>query len=228
MGPSKSEGLYLGFDVGTQATKGLALDAATAQVVARSWRSYGLIPGLPPGAAEQDPQTWVEAVREVAVELLSVPGVDRARVRGVGVSGQQHGLVVLDADDQVVRAAKLWCDTTTAEEALELSREFGRAIPAGFTAPKILWMKRHEPELWPRVRSILLPHDYVNFRLTGRKTMEAGDASGTGFFDPVGRAFDEEGVERVDSRLAKMLPPIISAGAPAWALSADGAAPRWV
>ena len=224
MGPSKSEGLYLGFDIGTQATKGLALDAATAQVVARSGRSYGLIPGLPPGAAEQDPRTWVEAVREVAAELLSVPGVDRARVRGVGVSGQQHGLVVLDAEDQVVRAAKLWCDTTTAEEALELSREFGRAIPAGFTAPKILWMKRHEPELWPRVRSILLPHDYVNFRLTGRKTMEAGDASGTGFFDPVGRAFDEEAVERIDSRLAKMLPPIISAGSPAGALSAEGAA----
>lgn len=223
MGPRRSDGLYLGFDVGTQATKGVVLDAATARVVARGGRSYDLIPGLPPGAAEQDPRTWVKAVRHVAAELLSGPAVDRTRIRGVGISGQQHGLVVLDAEDQIVRPAKLWCDTTTAEEAQELSRDLGRAIPAGFTAPKILWMKRHERERWARVHSVLLPHDYVNFRLTGRKTMEAGDASGTGFFDPVARAFDEKAVERIDSRLAEMLPPIVPAGSPAGVLSAEGA-----
>lgn len=225
MGPDESEGsLYLGFDVGTQATKGVALDATTAQVVARSGRSYGLIPGLPPGAAEQDPQTWVEALRQVAAELLSAPTVDRARVRGVGVSGQQHGLVVLDGEDQAVRPAKLWCDTTTAKEAHELSTDLGRAIPAGFTAPKILWMKRHEPELWDRVRFVLLPHDYVNFRLTGRKAMEAGDASGTGFFDPVTRSFDRKAMDGIDSRLPEMLPVILPAGSPAGTLSAEGAA----
>lgn len=224
MGSGASEGLYLGFDVGTQATKGVVVDATTAQVIARGGRSYGLTPNLPPGAAEQDPQTWVKAVREVAAELLAAPGVGRARVRGVGVSGQQHGLVVLDAEDQIVRPAKLWCDTTTAEEAQELSQDLGRAVPAGFTAPKILWMKRHEAELWARVRSVLLPHDYINFRLTGRKTMEAGDASGTGFFDPVARAFDPRAVERIDPRLAEMLPPILSPGSPAGVLSAEGAA----
>ncbi len=222
MGSSASEGLYLGFDVGTQATKGVVVDTTTAQVVARTGRSYGLIPGLPPGAAEQHPQTWVEAVREVGAQLLAAPGVERARVRGVGVSGQQHGLVVLDADDRVVRPVKLWCDTTTAEEAQELSQALGRAVPAGFTAPKILWMKRHEPGLWARVRSVLLPHDYINFRLTGRKTMEAGDASGTGFFDPLARTFDAEVVEWIDPRLGETLPPILSPGSPAGVLSAEG------
>ena len=180
--------------------------------------------GLASAAAEQDPQTWVKAVRGVAAELLSASGVDRARVRGVGVSGQQHGLVVLDAEDQVVRPAKLWCDTTTAEETQELSKDLGRAVPTGFTAPKILWMKRHEPELWDRVRSVLLPHDYINFRLTGGKTMEAGDASGTGFFDPVTRTFDSRAAERIDPRLVEMLPPILSPGSPAGVLSAEGAA----
>lgn len=223
MGPVKSEGLYLGFDVGTQATKGVVLDATKARVVARGSRSYGLIPGLPPGAAEQDPEVWTRAVRQVATELLSVRGMDRDRVRGVGISGQQHGLVVLDAEDETVRPAKLWCDTSTAEEAQELSTGLQRAIPAGFTAPKILWMKRHEPELWSRVRCVLLPHDYVNFRLTGRKSMEAGDASGTGFFDPVARAFDSEAVRRIDRRLGEMLPPILAAGSTAGVLSAEGA-----
>jgi xylulokinase len=224
MGSNPSEGLDLGFDVGTQATKGVVLDAAAGRVVARGGRSYGLIPGLPAGAAEQDPQTWVDAVREVGAELLAAPSVERKRVRGVGVSGQQHGLVVLDAEDEIVRPAKLWCDTTTAEEAQELSQNLGRAVPAGFTAPKILWMKRHEPELWGRVRSVLLPHDFVNFRLIGRKTMEAGDASGTGCFDPVARAFDRTAVERIDPRLAEMLPPILSPGSPAGVLSGKGAA----
>jgi xylulokinase len=224
MTSSAAEGLYLGFDVGTQATKGVAVDATTTQVVARAGKSYGLIPHLPPGAAEQHPQTWVGAVREVAAQLLAAPGVERARIRGVGVSGQQHGLVVLDADDTVVRPAKLWCDTTTAEESQELSRGLGRAVPAGFTAPKMLWMKRHEPELWAQVRSVLLPHDYINFRLTGRKTMEAGDASGTGLFDPLTRTFDAKATEWIEPRLADMLPPIISPGSPAGVLSAEGSA----
>jgi xylulokinase len=223
MDPGRSEGLYLGFDVGTQATKGVVLDATTARVIARGGSSYGLIPNLPRGAAEQDPQTWVRAVREVAAELLSASGVERARIRGLGVSGQQHGLVVLDVEDRIVRPAKLWCDTTTEDEAQELSEDLRRAIPAGFTAPKTLWMKRHEPELWGRVHSVLLPHDYINFRLTGRKTMEAGDASGTGFFDPVTRAFDSKAIERIDSRLAEMLPPVLPPGSPAGVLSAQGA-----
>ncbi len=103
---------------------------------------------------------------------------------GIGISGQQHGLVTLDANNEVVRPAKLWCDTTTVAEADEITAKSRYAVPTGFTLPKVLWMKRHEPANFARVASVLLPHDYINFLLTGRKFMEAGDASGSGAFDP--------------------------------------------
>jgi len=215
------DGLYLGFDVGTQGTKGVVLEAGSGRVVARAAQRYGLIAGLPPGAAEQHPDTWVAAVAGVAARLTA--DIGRERIRGLGVSGQQHGLVLLDANDAVVRPAKLWCDATAAEEARELSAALERAVPAGFTAPKIRWVQRHEPENWRRSRSVLLPHDYINFRLTGRKTMEAGDASGTGLFDCIARRFDRTTLEIVDPRLSEMLPPILPAGAPAGGLSKAGA-----
>ena len=178
----------LGLDVGTRGTKGLVLDLEQNTVVARASCEYGLLEGLPEGAAEQHPDLWIGAVASVCKELLESRGVNARRVVGLGVSGQQHGLVVLDEDDEVVRPAKLWCDTSTVEEAKELSSLFGRAIPTGYTASKILWLVRHEPDHWKATCRVLLPHDYVNLRLTGRATMEAGDASGTGFFDPVKRA----------------------------------------
>ncbi|MFQ5653437.1 MAG: FGGY family carbohydrate kinase, partial [Planctomycetota bacterium] len=234
--------LFLGVDVGTQGTKGVLVAAegptrrvargggppvaaaagglqvaapdGGSPVVARAGRSYGLIEGLPPGAAEQHPEYWWRAVIEVVRELLGRTGVDPARVRGIGVSGQQHGLVVVDAKGQVLRAAKLWCDTSTAREAAELSERLGRAVPAGFTASKIVWLARHEPEAWRRTALVLLPHDFINFRLTGRAVMEAGDASGTGFFDPVTRAWDERAVTAVDAGLPSRLPPLLDAGEP--------------
>ena len=181
-----SAALFLGLDVGTQGTKGLLLDD-TGRVLARAAKNYGLIPGLPAGAAEQHPDTWVAAVTSVASTLLSETASDPNRVRGIGVSGQQHGLVVLDDRGEVVRPAKLWCDTQTAAEASELAERFGRPVPTGFTASKILWLIRHEPNSWQRTRRILLPHDYINWRLCGEAFMEAGDASGTGLFDPENR-----------------------------------------
>src|ERR1043165_9218401 len=113
--------LFLGLDVGTQGTKGLLVDAEARAVVARASASYGLIEGLPAGAAEQHPSTWIDAVRDVAAEIFRDRGAARARVAGVGVSGQQHGLVALDDRGEVLRPAKLWCDTSTAAEADELS-----------------------------------------------------------------------------------------------------------
>ncbi len=213
--------IVLGFDVGTQGTKGLAVDAESGQVVGRASRGYDLIDGLPPGAAEQHPDTWTEAVREVSAELVS--GLDAAAVAGVGISGQQHGCVLLDEAGEVIRPAKLWCDTATSSEARELTETFGRAVPTGFTASKILWCKRHEPENWTRVRRVLLPHDYLNYRLTGEFTMEAGDASGTGLFDPSARAFRMEDARAIDEDLPGMLAPILEAGAPAGVLSPAGA-----
>lgn len=207
--------LFLGIDVGTQGTKGLVVDGDRGVVVARAARGYDLLPGLPAGAAEQHPQTWLDAIVAVVAELRESSAVDSQRIAAIGVSGQQHGLVVLDDGDRVVRPAKLWCDTATAAEASELSHRLGRAVPCGFTAPKILWLARHEPDNWRRTRSVLLPHDYVNFWLTGEKTMEAGDASGTGFFDPERRCFDVDAMEAIDDSLITKLPPLLDPGDPA-------------
>lgn len=210
--------LFLGLDVGTQGVKALIVDAATTAVVARAAEPLTLLAGLPPGHAEQHPQQWLDAVTR-AVQR-AVAAVDVRRIAGIGVSGQQHGCVVLDEEGVVVRPAKLWCDTATAAEARELGERLGRAVPAGFTASKVLWLARHEPANWARVRRVLLPHDYVNLWLTGEASMEAGDASGTGWFDPVARAFDPAAMRAIDPRLAGLLPPIRAAGALAGELTA--------
>ncbi|GAB4145181.1 MAG: xylulokinase [Planctomycetota bacterium] len=214
--------LFLGLDVGTQGTKALLVDVRAQEVVGRGAASYGLIPGLPVGHCEQDPATWIGAVARAAREALE--GADPGRVKGIGVSGQQHGAVALDREGRPVRPAKLWCDTSTVEQARALSVALGRPVPAGYTASKLLWLKQREPESWARTEHVLLPHDYVNFRLTGRMVMEPGDASGTGFFDPVLRAFDERAMAAIDGRLPSMLPPLLEPGAPAGTLSAGGAA----
>lgn len=212
----------LGLDVGTQGTKGLAIDVDAKRVVARASRGYGLIEGLPPGAAEQHPATWIDACRGVVDDLRSQPGVADAEIVGVGVSGQQHGLVLLDEHDEVVRPAKLWCDTSTAAEAEELSATLGRAVPAGYTAPKIAWVARREPANWERARHVLLPHDYVNFLLTGRKAMEPGDASGTGFLDVVARRFDQAAMDAIDPALASRVPELVASDSVLGAVTADG------
>lgn len=214
--------LFLGLDVGTQGTKGLVLDADTGAIVARAARSYDLIEGLPPGAAEQDPNTWIDAVSAVSRELFAQ--VDGAALGGVGVSGQQHGCVLLDAAGHVVRPAKLWCDTATAAEARELSEQLGRHVPAGFTASKVRWVAQREPDNWARTRWVLLPHDYVNTRLTGVHKTEAGDASGTGYFEPRTRKYDAAALATVDPALPERVPALVGAGEPVGELTAEGAA----
>ncbi|TAH37438.1 MAG: xylulokinase [Planctomycetota bacterium] len=201
--------LFLGVDVGTQGTKALVYDADGGRVLGRGAAAYGLLPATAPGAAEQDPRTWIAAMKAAAAQALQCPGVDRRAVRGIGVSGQQHGCVALDARGQVLRPAKLWCDTETAPEAAELSQRLGRPIPAGFTASKVLWLKRREPQHFARLRRVLLPHDYVNLHLTGAALAEAGDASGTGYFDPVRRDYDLEACAAIDGSFAQCLPPLI-------------------
>ncbi len=217
--------LTIGLDVGTQSTKGIVLDASRpgkSAIVARASSGYDLIPGLGRGAAEQHPHTWRDAVRAVLSQLLSQ--IDVNRLAGIGVSGQQHGLVVLDSDGEVIRPAKLWCDTTTEAEASAISAQAGHAVPSGFTLPKLLWLKSHEPESFARVSSMLLPHDYVNFLLTGRKFMEAGDASGSGAFDPKNRDFDRALLKWVDPRATEFVPDLVPSNAVAGTVSAHAAA----
>lgn len=221
-----SSTLYLGLDVGTQGTKALLWESETGEVLGRGSVGYSLT-STRPGQAEQHPDTWVEACKEAIADALddaasmgtrgdavdSRPGRHSvaARVKAVSVSGQQHGLVALDKDHKVIRPAKLWCDVESADEAAELSQLFGFTLVPSFTATKLLWLKRREPENWERLAHVLLPHDYVNFWLTGRLCMEASDASGTGLFDAAARGWDAERIRQLDERLASCLPPLIGA-----------------
>ncbi len=211
---------FIGIDSGTQSTKTILLDASSGEVVASTSRAYDLIEGLPAGHKEQQPAEWIDAVGQTIQSALDNAGVDRSLVRGIGVSGQQHGFVALDENNQVVRAAKLWCDTATNPECEEIIGKLGglsqtieavgNGIPAGFTASKILWLKKHEPQNFARLRSILLPHDYINFWLTGRKTMECGDASGTALLDVRNRRWSRAAIDAIDPKIAGMLPDLIA------------------
>src|SRR5262249_41828026 len=211
---------FIGIDSGTQSTKTILLDAASGEIVAGASKQYELIDGLPAGHKEQHPGDWIAAVRETIKAALGKSGVDRASVRGIGVSGQQHGFVALDETDRVIRAAKLWCDTSTSSECEEIIaglggldqtiEAVGNGVPAGFTASKILWLKKHEPENYARLRWILLPHDYINLWLTGRKTMECGDASGTALLDVRNRKWSQAAINAIDPRLSEMLPPLLA------------------
>jgi xylulokinase len=208
--------LYVGVDSGTQSVKAIAVDLDTGRVVAEARAPHHLIEGLPPGHMEQHPEEWVSAMDTAIREVAS--GIDGSRVRGIGVSGQQHGFVPLDEKGAVIRPAKLWCDTSTAPECAILTKKLGgpaavirrTGLPflPGYTAPKVLWLKRHEPANFRRLRHILLPHDYLNFHLTGNYSMEFGDASGTGFLDVRKRQWSAAAMGSVDGRVAGCLPAL--------------------
>ena len=217
--------LLLGIDSGTQSTKVLVVDARDGKVLASAAQAYDLIPDLPPGAKEQHPHTWREATASAIRQALRQAKAVAAEVKAIGVSGQQHGFVPLDAAGQVIRPAKLWCDTSTAAECDEITgrlggpkaaiRALGNAVLPGFTASKILWLKKHEPENYKQLATVLLPHDYLNFWLTGEKVMEYGDASGTALFDVKKRKWSQAAINAIDPELAGKLPPVNSSDRPA-------------
>ncbi len=212
--------IFLGIDCGTQSTKTIALDWETGKILASAQESYGFLPGLPHGAMEQDPQEWVRAAEQTLTEVFTKLGSRKDDVRAIGVSGQQHGLVVLDENDAVVRPAKLWCDTSTTAQCEEITNHFGgdnavialvgNTMRPGYTAPKILWLRQNEPENWNRTQTVLLPHDYLNFWLTGVKRMEFGDASGTALLDVETREWSTKVVSYVADDLPGKLPPVQS------------------
>ena len=218
--------LYLGIDSGTQSTKAVALDLAQGCIVAEARAPHKLIAGLPPGHLEQHPQDWVKALDLVLRQVAAK--IDRRCVRGIGVSGQQHGFVPLDAQGEVIRPAKLWCDTSTVAECELLTGKLGGAraviratgLPflPGYTAPKILWLRRQEPANYRRLRHVLLPHDYLNFHLTGNYFMEHGDASGSALMDVRRRRWSLEVLAAIDRRLIDFLPTLSSSAKPAGTL----------
>ena len=228
--------MYLGVDCGTQSLKVIAWDPDTEFVFSSS-QTYKLIQGLSPGHKEQNPEDWITAL-DAALNSLRRQGVMLSRVRGIGVSGQQHGLVLLDQSDQVLRPAKLWNDTSTGPQCLRILsaaggldsyiEETGNSLPPGFTASKLLWVKEKEPEIYNRVTSILLPHDYLNLHLTGEKTTEAGDASGTGYFRVSKKTWSQQALQWIDPDrdLCLCLPRLIDSKEPAGRLRSH-LAQRW-
>lgn len=212
--------IALGIDSGTQSTKTIALDLESGAILASASQAYGLIENLPPGHLEQDPAEWTAAVDQTVASVLSQLGARKDEVGAIGVSGQQHGFVPLDKKGKVIRPAKLWCDTSTAEQCEQFADEFGgpegliklagNAILPGYTAPKILWLKQNEPKNYQALETVLLPHDYINFHLTGERGMEYGDASGTGLMDVRTRQWCGPLIEFIDPDLAGCLPPLAS------------------
>jgi xylulokinase len=211
--------IFLGIDCGTQSTKTIALDWENGNVLAAGQKSYGFVPNLPAGAMEQHPKDWIDAAEHSIGEVISKLGPRKEEVCGIGVSGQQHGLVVLDKEDQIVRPAKLWNDTTTDAQCDQITNHFGgpaeviamvgNTMRTGYTAPKILWLCQNEPENWKRTRSVLLPHDYLNFWLTGVKRMEFGDASGTALLDVKTRQWSKPVVDYLAEDLHEKLPQLL-------------------
>lgn len=221
--------MYLGIDCGTQGTKALVIDAH-GDAFGRGYAPHQLIERAN-GAREQEPQWWVDALR---IAVKSIPAEERAKVRAIGVSGQQHGLVVLDEDKQVIRPAKLWNDTETAPQNAEMVRRLGGpeawfqrfgVVPlTGYTLSKLLWLKEREPENFDRIRHILLPHEYLNFWLTGTMAAEYGDASGTAYFDVRTRSWAPEVLAAIDGgtgHLLRALPQLIGPEEPVGTVRAE-------
>lgn len=223
--------LFIGIDSGTQSTKVLVVEGRSGKVLAASAQAYGLLPDLPAGAKEQHPETWRDATRKAVRKALALAHAKSAEVKAIGISGQQHGFVALDEKGEVIRPAKLWCDTSTAAECDEMTKALGglksaiklvgNAILPGFTAPKILWLKNHEPSNYNRLATVLLPHDYLNYWLTGEKKMEFGDASGTALLDVRKRQWSRVAAEVIDPSLTEKLPPLISSDEPVGTLKPE-------
>ncbi len=195
----------IGIDVGTSATKTVLFDEA-GHVVASASREYPLYQPKN-GWAEQKPEDWRDAVLATLKDVMSQGAVPKEDVKGIGISGQMHGLVMLDEAGEVIRPSIIWCDQRTGEEVEDMlnimPRERWIEITAnppltGWTAAKILWVRKHEPENYKRCRHILLPKDYIRYVLTGVFATEVSDASGMQLLDVPGRRWSDEVLEALE------------------------------
>ncbi len=213
--PRTSRALAAGVDSSTQSTKVELRDIDTGELVARASSPH---PPTSPPVSEQDPEAWWTALVECFAQLSS----HSRDVGAISVAAQQHGLVLLDDHGLPLRPAKLWNDTTSAPQAERLVAEYGAAnwaqacgsVPvASFTVTKLAWVVENEPELVDRIARIMLPHDYLTWRLTGRHVTDRGDASGTGWFDPRADTYRDDLLEQAGvgdswrSRLPEVLAP---------------------
>lgn len=207
----------LGIDIGTQSLKVVFYDDQAREIVASASAPLE-VDRDSAGKAEQSAEGWLEALGQA---LGQVPGPIRASARAIAVSGQQHGFVPVDANGDVLAPVKLWCDTATQAQVDAITADCGgrdrcielTGLPvlAGYTSPKIRWLADTHPDLYARLAQVMLPHDYMNFVLTGEHVMEYGDASGTGLLDVRRRRWSDEMVAAVDpsGRLAGCLPELV-------------------
>ncbi|MFC2155848.1 xylulokinase [Acidobacteriota bacterium] len=207
----------VGVDSGTQGTKVLIVDF-DGKIVGRGYAPHSFPLHLKPGESEQEAGMWITALSKALHEALQRCDIDPAQILSLGVSGQQHGFVPLDRDGSPIRPAKLWNDTSTIKETGEIIQKIGGQkkfiektginLAVGFTASKILWLKRNEPENFAKLATILLPHNYINHYLTGIALMEYGDASGTGLMNIKERKWSAEVIAAIAPEIENMLPPL--------------------
>ena len=219
--------MYIGIDLGTSAVKLLLMDKA-GQILNIVSREYPI--AFPhPGWSEQDPADWWRAVCDGLPELLH--GFDPSQIRGIGAGGQMHGLVVLDKDDNIIRPCILWNDGRTQPQVDHLNNVVGKETLsrytaniafAGFTAPKLLWMRQNEPALFARIAKIMLPKDYINYKLTGTHCTDYSDASGTLLLDVQHKCWSKE-MLKICGVLESQLPRLYESWQPVGTLTADAA-----
>jgi len=206
---------YLGIDVGTGGTRALVMDAQ-GQVVASASAEHQHFASPRPGWAEQDPRDWWQACGAAVRKALQTSGIRPESIACVGFSGQMHGAVLLDAADEVVRPALIWCDQRSEAQCAELENIFGRDTLikltcnpplTNFTLTKFLWVRENEPQNWARVKHVMLPKDYVRFRLTGERAIDMADASGTLLLDVANRRWSKEVLSKtgIDEKLLPAL-----------------------
>src|ERR1700738_3394281 len=220
----------LGIDVGTGGTRAVLLDGL-GRVLGAATAEHAPMASPQLGWAEQDPRDWWRTACVAIGECLAQTKTTAGEIAAIGLSGQMHGLLVLDEAGEVVRPALIGCDQRTEEECRAITERVGAkrlidlvANPAltGFTLPKIWWVRAHEPELWSRVRSVMLPKDYVRFKLTGARATDVTDASGTLLFDVVNRRWSAEMLQASDLR-AEILPEVFESHEVSGRVSKDGA-----
>lgn len=219
-----------GIDMGTQSMKVVLYDWETKKIVAKAQKPVDII-ARNDGTREQKTEWYDDAIAQCFADL---PAEARKTVAAVGVSGHQHGFVPLDASGKALYNVKLWNDTSTAEECRILTEAAGGAdavvaevcnlMLPGFTAPKILWLKRNKPEAFARLKYVMLPHDYLNWLLTGAYVAEAGDASGTALFNGIRREWSKKICSLIDPGLIGILPSIVASDEPAGLVTAEAAA----
>lgn len=219
--------MYLGIDVGTSSLKAVLIDE-TQRII--DSRSVPLAVSRPhPGWSEQDPESWWQACQDALDGLASERSAAIAAVKGIGLSGQMHGATLLDENDKALRPCILWNDGRSAAEAASISsvseRVTGNIAMPGFTAPKLMWVKEHEPEIFAKVRTVLLPKDFVRLKLTGDKASDMSDSAGTLWLNTAERAWSDEMLSLTDMDRSQM-PTLYEGSAPTGTLSA-ALASRW-